>query len=166
MQSLAVSVLCFASLFATAAFGQASSLEPIHAAAGTVLTFYLQTRLNPAGRDPLDALREGTILRVKLLNSIDSRLNHDGDVFHGDVVSPLVSGNEVVIQSGAYARGLFTLLRSRNHPQGFRYELLITGLTDRGKSYALTASLDPSLRRRESFQRNLKAGGEANSSLN
>jgi hypothetical protein len=37
------------------------------------------------------------------------------------------------------------LLRSRSHPEGFRYELLITSLTDHGKSYILTASLNPSL---------------------
>jgi hypothetical protein len=38
------------------------------------------------------------------------------------------------------------LLRSRNHPEGFRYELLITSLNDRGKNYDLTASLNSSFR--------------------
>jgi hypothetical protein len=42
-------------------------------------------------------------------------------------------------------RGILALLRSRSHPDGFRYELLITRLTDHGKSYVLTASLKPSL---------------------
>jgi len=36
------------------------------------------------------------------------------------------------------------LLRSKTHPEGFRYELLVTGLTDRGKSFDLTASLNSS----------------------
>jgi len=38
--------------------GQNSAIEPIHAAAGTVLTFYLQTRLNPTGGEALDILPE------------------------------------------------------------------------------------------------------------
>jgi hypothetical protein len=41
-------------------------------------------------------------------------------------------------------RGLLVLLRSKTHPEGFRYELLITRLIDHGKSYDLTASLNPS----------------------
>jgi len=36
------------------------------------------------------------------------------------------------------------LLRSRNHPEGFRYELLVTSLTDHAKTYAVTASLNAS----------------------
>jgi hypothetical protein len=50
----------------------------------------------------------------------------------------------VIIRSEAEVRVLLVLLRSRNHPEGFRYELLVTRLTDRGKSYDLTASLNPS----------------------
>jgi hypothetical protein len=40
-------------------------------------------------------------------------------------------------------RGLFALLRSASHPEGFEYQLLITGLVDRGQVYTLTAFLDP-----------------------
>ena len=36
------------------------------------------------------------------------------------------------------------LLGSRNHPDGFRYELLITSFDVNEKSYELTASLNPS----------------------
>jgi len=124
--------------------GQNSSIEPVRAAAGTVLTFYLQTRLNPADGDALDILPRGTLLRVKILESIDSRVNHDGSEFHGSMVSAVVSGDEIVLHSDAEVRGLLVLLRSRSHPEGFRYELLITDVTDGGKSYSLTASLNPS----------------------
>jgi len=124
--------------------GQNSSIEPIHAAAGTVLTFYVQSRLNPTGGDALDILPRGTLLRVRILESIDSRVNHDGSEFHGSMVSAVVSGDEVVVHSDAEVRGLLVLLRSRSHPEGFRYELLITDVTDGGESYALTASLNPS----------------------
>ena len=51
-----------------------------------------------------------------------------------------------MLHADAEVRGIFALLRSRNHPEGFRYELLITGVNDRGKNYTLTASLNSSFR--------------------
>jgi hypothetical protein len=40
-------------------------------------------------------------------------------------------------------RGLLVLLRSRTHPEGFRYELLLTGINVNGKMQDLTAILNP-----------------------
>ncbi len=137
-------VLCFISLLTSAAHGQGSTVAPVRVAPGTVLKFHLQTRLNPTGGDALDALPKGTVLQVRMLDSIDSAADRDGTVFHGLLETPLILGEEVVIRSEAEVRGLLVLLRSRTHPEGFRYELLITGLTDRGKSYDLTASLNSS----------------------
>src|SRR5437764_15044985 len=85
------------------------------------------------------------LIRVKLINSIDSAVNADGTEFHGTVVSGMTSSGELVIHSGAEVRGVLALLRSRSHPEGFRYELLITDLTDHGTSYTVTASPNPSL---------------------
>ncbi len=79
-----------------------------------------------------------------MLDSIDSGVDQDGAEFHGLLTVPLVLGGEVIVRPEAEVRGLLVLLRSRNHPEGFRYELLVTGLTDHGKSYDLTASLNPS----------------------
>jgi len=81
---------------------------------------------------------------VKMLDAIDSGIDRDGSAFRGEVVSPVVSGNEVVVHADSEVTGLLALLRSRNHPEGFRYELLITKVSDHGKSYDLTASLNPS----------------------
>jgi hypothetical protein len=144
MRRSVVGVLCFVSLFAAAAHGQNPSVAPLRVTAGTVLKFHLQTRLNPTGGDALDALPKGTLLQVRMLDSIDSAADRDGTEFHGSLAAPLVSGGEVIVRTEAEVRGLLVLLRSRNHPQGFRYELLVTTLTDRGKSYDLTASLNPS----------------------
>ncbi len=142
-------VLCAASVFAafaTSTHAQVSSstIEPIKEPAGTILTFHLQTRLRPADGDPLDLLPQGTVLHVKILNAIDSTVDRDGTEFRGSVVSDLSLGNGVVIHADAEVRGLLVLLRSRNHPEGFRYELLLTELTDHGKPYPLTASLNSS----------------------
>ena len=146
MPRFPVVVLCAASLFATTISAQVSSspIEPLRVAAGTVVAFHLQTRLRPADGDPLDVLPQGTVLHVKILNSLDSTVDRDGTEFHGSVVSDLSIGDGVVIPANSEVRGLLVLLRSRSHPDGFRYELLLTELTDRGKSYPLTASLNAS----------------------
>jgi len=145
MKRIALVAVCLVGAFASTTHGQTSRIEPVHVSAGTVLTFYLHARLNPTDGDSVDGLPKGTLLRVKMLDSIDSVVNADGTVFHGTVVSGLTSSGALVIHSGSEVRGILALLRSRTHPEGFRYELLITDLTDHGKSYTLTASLNPSL---------------------
>jgi hypothetical protein len=122
-----------------------TAIAPLHVAAGTVLIFHLQTRLHPNGDNRLDALPAGTTLHVKMLAPIDSATDKDGTEFQGVVASAVTSGNEIVVHPDAEVRGILALLRSKNHPDGFRYELFITRVTDQGKSYLLTASLDDSL---------------------
>ena len=135
--------LCAAGAFTAAASAQvpSPSVEPLRVSAGTALAFHLQTRLRPADGDPLDVLPPGTVLRIKILDSLDSAVDRDGTEFHGSLVSDLPIGDGVVIPGDSEVRGLLVLLRSRNHPDGFRYELLLTEITDRGKLYPVTASL-------------------------
>ncbi len=144
MYRYTIAALCFVCMFVFQVQGQKTILEPISITTGTVLTFHLQTRLNPVGGNEMDLLPRGTVLTIRMLNAIDSGVDRDGSKFRGEVVSPVVSGNEVVLHSDAEVRGVLALLRSRNHPEGFRYELLITRVTDHGRSYDLTASLNPS----------------------
>ena len=144
MHHSVIVVLCLISLFASPTPSQNAIAAPVRVAAGTILNFHLQTRLNPSAGDTLDALPKGTVLQVRILDSIDSGADRDGTEFHGLLAAPLLLEGEVIVRSEAEVRGLLVLLRSRNHPDGFRYELLVTGLTDRGKSFDLTASLNPS----------------------
>lgn len=145
MKRFAAVVLCLIGVPAGITQAQTSHIEAVRVAAGTVLTFHLQTRLHAGQGGSLGSLPEGSVLRVKMLDSIDSAVNGDGSEFRGSIVSPLSSGNEIIIHSDSEVRGLLALLRSRNHPEGFRYELLVTGVTEGGKSYALTASVDSAL---------------------
>jgi hypothetical protein len=131
-------------VLASAAHAQSPVIAPVRVAAGTVLKFHLQTRLKPTADDSMDSMPKGTVLQVKVLDAINSDVDRDGTEFHGSLTAPLVLGDDVVVSAEAEVRGLLVLLRSRTHPEGFRYELLVTGLTDRGKSYDLTASLNPS----------------------
>jgi len=140
-----VVVLCITAIFAKPLRSQ-TSLEPMHVSPGTVLTFHVQTRLHPGTGNDAGVLPSGTVLRVKILDSIDSAVDRDGSEFRGVVASSVVAGKVTVLHSDSEVRGIFALLRSRNHPEGFRYELLITGINDRGKNYDLTASLNSSFR--------------------
>lgn len=142
-RTLVVAAL-FVSVLLSSARAQNSGLEPLHITAGTILTFHLQTRLHATGENETDKLPRGTILRVKLLESLDSAVDRDGTEFRGFVASPVVSGDEIIVHPDAEIHGVLVLLRSKSHPNGFRYELLITGIKDQGKYYEVTASLNPS----------------------
>jgi hypothetical protein len=147
MRRIMLTVVCYLAVVSGDVWGQGSqtnAVKPIHVPAGTVLKFYLQTRLNPEDGSAIDLLPKGTVLSVKVLDSIDSDLTQDGAEFRGVVISPLVAHDEVIIRADAEVRGLFALLRSRNHPEGFRYELLITAIADGGRLFQLTASLNSS----------------------
>jgi hypothetical protein len=144
MRGFFLVVLCTIGVCAASANAQSASIQPIHANAGAVLTFYSQTRLNPGMGNILDVLPKGTELKIRLLDSVDSAVDRDGLEFRGILVAPLSAGNEVIVHADAEVRGLLVLLRSGKHPEGFRYELLITSITENGKAYELTASLIPS----------------------
>lgn len=153
MSRFLVVLLCAITVFAAVAAAtpvpspaQVSSngVEPIRVPAGTILAFHVQTRLRHSASDPLDLVPQGTVVHVKILNAIDSTMDRDGSTFHGAFVSDLSVNSGVVIHSDAEVQGMLVLLRSRNHPDGFRYELILTELTDHGKSYPLTASLNTS----------------------
>ena len=144
MRRPAILVLCVLCLSAAAAYAQSPQIGQIQVASGSVLSFHLQTRMNPDAGDSLAAFPKGTLLHVRILDSIDSTVNRDGSPFRGSIVTPLISGDQIIVHSDAEVHGLLALLRSRSHPDGFRYELLITGLVDHGKAYTLTASLDSS----------------------
>jgi len=144
MVSSLARVLCVVSMLGSSAFGQSAPIDPLRFASGTVLRFHTQTRMNTDSGNETDLLPRGTILEVKLLDAIDSGSAQDGAEFKGTVISPVVSGNKTILHSGSDVQVLLVLLRSKTHPHGFRYELLVTSVTDQGKSYDLTASLNPS----------------------
>lgn len=141
---LAFAILCAASLFAVTSEAQTTAVVPLRIAAGTVVTFHVQSRLRTAGNDALGAIPQGTQLQVKITDPIDSTQDRDGSAFRGLLVSPIVSEG-TVIHADAEVRGLLVLLRSKDHPEGFRYELMMTAVIEDGVSYPLTATLSASL---------------------
>jgi hypothetical protein len=144
MRRSAIGCLCLTTILACVALGQNFVIEPVRVTSGTILSFHMQTRLHPSSENLPDILPSGTILKVKMLDHVDSGVDHDGLEFHGVIVSPVTAGDETIVHSDAEVRGILALLRSKSHPDGFRYDLLITHITDHGKSYSLTASLGAS----------------------
>jgi hypothetical protein len=142
---ICASFVCVLALFAVAAYGQDLSLKPIRFESGTVFSFRLQTRLQTSSEDMMNSLPSGTVLQIKMLASAQRDADADGAPFRGTVVSPISYGGQVLIHSAATVEGIQILLRNRAHPDGFRYELLITDLTDQGQSYTITAFFDPAL---------------------
>jgi len=141
----AFAVLCVTSLCAIPnAKCQTSEVPALRFAAGAVVTFHVQSRLQPDTDDALEGIAQGTAIQVKLLDAIDSTQNHDGSAFRGTLVSSIGSG-KAAIHADAEVRGILVLLRSKSHPNGFRYELMVTSINENGQSHPLTASLSSSL---------------------
>lgn len=159
MQRYAASLLCATTFLACVVVGQTFEIEPVRVASGAILTFHLQTRLHPTHDNLPDLLPSGTMLHVRVLDRMDSTVDRDGTEFHGVIESPVASGSETIVHSGAEVRGILVLLRTKNHPDGFRYDLLITQLSDHGKSYSLTASLGASFFEGSSQPQTVPASG-------
>jgi len=108
------------------------------------LDFHLQTRFNPDVENEADLLPKGTLLHVKLLSAVDSDTARDGAELRGVLTEAVSSRDKVVVHRDAEAQLLFVVLRNRTHPQGFRFELIVTQVIDKGKPLDLTASLGAS----------------------
>src|SRR2546430_16651267 len=110
MHHSVIVVLCLISLFASPTPSQNAIAAPVRVAAGTILNFHLQTRLNPSAGDTLDALPKGTVLQVRILDSIDSGADRDGTEFRGLLADPLRLEGEVNVLSEPAALCLLRLL--------------------------------------------------------
>ena len=78
----------------------------------------------------------GTPLSVRLVDSIDSNKNKDGDAFHATLDSPIVAGGQVVVPKDADVEGEIRGLQSAGHFTGrSEIALTLTKLSFNGKSY-------------------------------
>jgi hypothetical protein len=140
----ALALLCLALFNPAKADCQAPEVPPLRFAAGTVVTFHVQSRLRSEGDDTLNGLTQGTAMQVKLRDAIDSTQNRDGSSFQGTLLATIGSGRAIV-HAEAEVHGILVLLRSRSRPNGFRYELMVTSIREAGRSRPLSASLSSSL---------------------
>jgi hypothetical protein len=86
----------------------------------------------------LVTIPEGTPLSVRLVDSIDSNKNKDGDIFHATLDSPILAGGHVIVPKDADVEGEIQGLKSAGHFTGrSEIALMLTKLSFNGKSYAL-----------------------------
>jgi len=81
---------------------------------------------------------KGTLLNIRLTESVSSEVNQPGDTFLASLASPVMVNDSVVIPAEAGIQGKIVDIRSAGHFSG-RPELVIglTGLAYNGKTYEL-----------------------------
>ncbi len=83
----------------------------------------------------------GTPVTIRMIDSIDSSINHTGEIFHASLESPLVVDNRVVVPRGADVYVRLVEARSAGHMSGqseLRVELY--RLSYQGKTYPLVSN--------------------------
>ena len=82
----------------------------------------------------------GTVITVRMIDSIDSSVNRAGEEFAASLEAPVVVGDKVLIQRGADARVRLNQVSSAGHVQGrSELQLELVSLTANGTTYNLTS---------------------------
>ena len=83
----------------------------------------------------------GTVLAVRLTESLSSDLNEKGDTFLASLASPILLGNKVVVPEGAGLKGRVVEVQSAGRFNGRPAMIIeLTRLAYNGKSYDLRSS--------------------------
>ncbi|MBI3668770.1 MAG: BON domain-containing protein [Acidobacteria bacterium] len=83
----------------------------------------------------------GTSVTVRMIDSVDSEINHTGEIFHASLDAPIVVDNEIVVPTGTDVYVKLVNARSAGHMTG-RSELglELVRMQFQGKSYALISN--------------------------
>ena len=83
-------------------------------------------------------IEPGTVLSVRMIDSINSEKNHQGDMFHGTLDSPVTVNDMVVIPEGADVTGRVVEVKDAGHFAGKpALALELTNLSVNGRKYTL-----------------------------
>jgi hypothetical protein len=83
----------------------------------------------------------GTSLTLRMIDGVDSSVNHTGEVFHASLDEPLVTEEQVVIPKGAEVFVRLVDAASAGHMTGrSQLRLELTRIDFQGKSYPLVSS--------------------------
>jgi hypothetical protein len=82
----------------------------------------------------------GTVISVRMIDSVDSSVNRAGEEFAASLDAPVVVGDKVLIQRGADARIRLNQVSSAGHVQGRSdLQLELVSLTANGTTYNVTS---------------------------
>ena len=97
-----------------------------------------RAHLSPAHGSSAVTIPEGTVLSVRLADSIDSNRSKEGDVFRGTIESPVTNGERIVIPKYADVEGEVVQAKSAGHFTGRSdIALVLTRLEMGGKAYSI-----------------------------
>ena len=88
----------------------------------------------------------GTPVRVQMIDAVDSAVNHEGEVFHASLDSPIVVDDQIIVPAGADMEVKLTTAKSAGHMTGqSTLSLELVRMEFQGKSYTLAS--DPYLKK-------------------
>jgi hypothetical protein len=91
----------------------------------------------PAPPKPV-TIADGTVLRVRMIDTIDSATNQPGDRFRATLDTPITIDDKVIVPQGADIEGRVAELKSAGHFAGKpEIALELTALSVNGRRYAL-----------------------------
>ncbi len=96
----------------------------------------------PAPPEPKDVeIASGTTIRVRMIDPVNSAVNHTGEVFHASLEEPIVVNNETVVPKGADVYIRLTRASTAGRMSGrSELHLELVKLDYAGRSYALVSS--------------------------
>jgi hypothetical protein len=95
----------------------------------------------PAPAPALPEVPEGTVLSIRMNQTINVKHAEAGQPFTGTIVSPVMVDDNTVIPSGAGAEGMVVQAHKRGHFKGASYlQLTLTGLDIHGQHYRIDTS--------------------------
>ena len=90
---------------------------------------------------PLPEVPEGTVLSIRMNQTINVKHAQAGQPFTGTIVNPVMVDDNTVIPSGAGAEGMVVQAHKRGHFKGASYlQLTLTGLDIHGQHYRIDTS--------------------------
>jgi hypothetical protein len=83
----------------------------------------------------------GSTMTIRMIDSIDSKVNQAGEIFHASLDAPLVSGDQVIVPKGADVYVRLVQASSAGHVKGkSELHLELVKMDFQGRSYPLTSS--------------------------
>ena len=83
----------------------------------------------------------GTSVRVQMIDAVDSAVNHDGDLFHASLASPIVVDNQIVVPAGTDMTVKLTNAKSAGRMTGQSQLVLeLVRMQFQGKTYTLASN--------------------------
>ena len=81
---------------------------------------------------------DGTVIQIRMIDSIDSATNQPGDRFHATLDTPITIDDKVIVPQGADIEGRVAELKSAGHFEGKpEIALQLTALNVNGRRYSL-----------------------------